>query len=128
MFDIQAAKRELGIKNEQKKAEFKPTHGAIPAIHAIPDPKNSTNSTNSTLTALDFENHLEAAEERAAIMEYEAGLSRVEAEGAAIEAHLRPYHFITIDGGGRFLLKGSLDQAREALEWRFRKKLISVFC
>lgn len=72
-----------------------------------------------------LDNAIEAAEERAANMEYEGCLSRAEVEKQAIQVHLKPYHFTTTDGGGICLIDGSLDQAREALMLRFGKKLVS---
>ena len=73
------------------------------------------------------ENQLEAAEERAAIMEYDGGLSRSDAEKYAVEAHLQPYFFTCSDGSGTFLSKcQTIDEARKALECQFSDKLVKV--
>lgn len=77
----------------------------------------------------EINNHIEAAEERAAIMEYDGGLSRQEAERHAIERHLRPYYFKTSDSvnGGVYLSKcATLDEAIKALKDRFGDKLEEV--
>lgn len=74
-----------------------------------------------------IESGLEAAEERAAIMEYDGGLSRKEAETYAVKAHLRSFFFTTTDGEGTYLGRAeTIEEARKALEHRFGKKLVNL--
>lgn len=63
-----------------------------------------------------IEDRFEAGEERAAIMEYDGHLPRAEAEKHAIEKHIKPYHFLTTDGGGTYRGCETLDETRSALE------------
>ena len=70
---------------------------------------------------------IEAAEERAAIMEYDGGVPRDEAEKHAIEKHLTPYFFKCTDGEAVFLTKcETIEEAKEALDYQFRDKLIET--
>lgn len=74
-----------------------------------------------------MQNALKAAEERAAIMEYDGGMSRSEAEKQAINTHLKPYFFRTIDGERTYLSRcQTIDEARQALEYQFRNKLVEI--
>ena len=78
------------------------------------------------VTTDNFNNAIEAAEERAAIMEYDGGLPGAEAENNAIEKHLN-YLFKCTDGGGVFRTQcETIGEVRKALEHRFGNKLIEV--
>jgi len=83
--------------------------------------------TGRTMKPVKIDEIVEAAEERAAIMEYEGSLPRADAEKHAIEAHIKPYLFKCTDGGGIFRTQcETIEEARKALENRFGNKLIKV--
>ncbi|QBQ53369.1 hypothetical protein [Nitrosococcus wardiae] len=64
---------------------------------------------------------VEAEEERAAVMEYDGGFPRREAEE---QARMQAYDYLLDDGGGWCVMIAGykdLTRAREALEWQYGK-------
>ena len=69
----------------------------------------------------------EAINERAAILEYDAGLSRPEAEAEARRmTHAYRYKLHNNEGGGVYITSGDLETARAALLKRYGARLALV--
>ena len=69
----------------------------------------------------------EAINERAAILEYDAGLSRPEAEAEARRmTHAYRYKLHSNEGGGVYITSGDLEAARAALLKRYGDRLALV--
>jgi hypothetical protein len=123
---------------------------AIPAIPAIPEPVSSHNShpfksvkgefdallpeqissTENLLDLDDTHDHIqEHLEERAAIMEYDGGLTRKQAETEA-RRNMRVYEYRLTDSPDSRLTMIApgcdLEEARESLHKRFGDRLLDV--
>ena len=90
------------------------------------NPSNPENNTHGELT----ENIREQIEERAAIMEFNGGLSRTDAEQAAVNA-IRVYCYRTKEKPDSELVaimpNTSLAEAHESLSLRYGDRLLAVY-
>lgn len=126
---------------ESKFAPIRPAFAPSPSLAAQGESPNSPFSPGQPvqvhspppLTGEDLETISEAIEERAAIMEFDGGLSRAEAERQARDA-MRVYYALA-DGNTAqpprwrvMLLPGvdSLGEARKAAEWRFPGWVLAI--
>jgi len=112
-----------GTSDKSRISAKKDTSGTCGTTYSDRIPENNSAAINEPLALDDF---MEVVEERAAIMEYDGGLSRAEAEKAAIKI-FRPYYFRCTDGEGVLRTDcETIEEVRQSLIHRFGDKFIEV--
>ncbi len=95
-------------------------------LKPIESPKqSSTQGDESAPDPIDAENILEYAEERAAVLEFDAGMQRAEAEQRAVYRAVLKFRLIENQGGGTVIgAEGdTLQDLKDALSWRYGNRV-----